>query len=54
MALDKVVKDGQVSTHSRLKAAGGWDTVGTTMATVSTHSRLKAAGIHPISFLGRP
>ena len=33
-----------VSTHSRPKAAGGWETVGTTMATVSTHSRPKAAG----------
>ncbi|KJJ18274.1 hypothetical protein HMPREF3156_01074, partial [Neisseria sp. HMSC06F02] len=33
-----------VSTHSRLKAAGRWDTHRKQFRRVSTHSRLKAAG----------
>ena len=41
-------KQGKVSTHSRLKAAGS--TVGSTGSTssVSTHSRLKAAGFRSV------
>ena len=37
-----------VSTHSRLKAAGGVHQQGAGKIIVSTHSRLKAAG-HPVS-----
>ena len=33
-----------VSTHSRLKAAGGWEHRLYRFLNVSTHSRLKAAG----------
>ena len=41
-----------VSTHSRLKAAGGerFDLVDIVAASVSTHSRLKAAGPYPPSY----
>ena len=34
----------KVSTHSRLKAAGGYEANLTMTMEVSTHSRLKAAG----------
>ena len=37
--------ESDVSTHSRLKAAGYLSTYCTITAVVSTHSRLKAAGI---------
>ena len=37
-------RNNYVSTHSRLKAAGGFDIKAMPDGTVSTHSRLKAAG----------
>ena len=51
--MDVLIKlDQAVSTHSRLKAAGGYDRAFDWAQYVSTHSRLKAAGclhrVYPI------
>ena len=46
MDASKVVEE--VSTHSRLKAAGYPGPVGNSFYRVSTHSRLKAAGKYEI------
>ena len=43
---------GVVSTHSRLKAAGGTGGNGSRKLEVSTHSRLKAAGKSTIEWRG--
>ena len=42
----------QVSTHSRLKAAGSFNTETEKDLLVSTHSRLKAAGFFGFVFIG--
>ena len=44
MQLDAIAAHYEVSTHSRLKAAGGAGTGNVGIPVVSTHSRLKAAG----------
>ena len=40
-----------VSTHSRLKAAGRFETEFRAGDIVSTHSRLKAAGLRPVELI---
>ena len=47
MQLDAIAAHYEVSTHSRLKAAGLSGLRNNTNFSVSTHSRLKAAGIYP-------